>query len=54
MVIMVGGLIKCDPFTCPGDHLKPDHVVRGLPIAQSSRSAGIVSDHAADGAAILG
>ena len=39
MVIMVGGLIKCDPFTCPGDHLERDDVVGGLAIAQRSWSA---------------
>ena len=36
------------------DHLQPEHVIGSLAVSQSARSAGVVSDHAADRAAVIG
>ena len=45
---------ELDPLAGPGHHLQRDHVVGGLAVAQSARTAGVVADHAADGAPVVG
>ena len=45
--------IKRESFTRAGDHIQRDHIVSGLAVTESARAACIVSDHAADGAAVV-
>ncbi len=45
---------EADPLAGSGHHLQRDHVVGGLAVAQGARAAGVVADHAADRAAVVG
>ena len=54
VVITVCRPVKLDMFTGAGDHLEPDHIVGGSAVPESPRTACVVPDHPADGAAVVG
>ena len=45
---------QLQPGAAAGDHVQADDVVRRAPVAQGPRAAGVVADHPADRAAVVG
>jgi hypothetical protein len=53
----LGGVpVAADPecLCGSGDGIEPDHVVGGAAVAQGPRATGVVADHAAEGATVVG
>ncbi len=48
------GAVQQHPLAAAGQDVERDDVVGGAPVAQRARPAGVVADHPADGAAVVG
>ena len=46
--------VQAQPLPAAGDDVEADDVVRGPAVAQGAGAAGVVADHPADGAAVVG